>query len=167
MSEELGEQAAEAFAGITSLLAVGLITWMIFWMAKNARNIKAHLHGEMDKALAASSVAVAMVAFVAVIREGLETALFLWTGANATGDNSAAVLAAIAFNLTRAAGTIAAPDLARATTPTIRRTLITVPARVATSARRITLHLPKAWPWETAWTALFDRVSDPPSIVAT
>jgi hypothetical protein len=77
------------------------------------------------------------------------------------------VLAVIAFNLTRAAGTISAPDLARATTATIRRKLITVPARVATSARRITLHLPKSWPWETAWTALFDRVSDPPSVLAT
>ena len=72
------------------------------------------------------------------------------------------VLAVITFNLTRAAGTVAAPDLARATTATIRRKLITVPARVASSARRITLHLPRAWPWETAWTALFDRVSDPP-----
>jgi hypothetical protein len=77
------------------------------------------------------------------------------------------VLAVIAFNLTRAAGTIAAPDLARATTATIRRKLITVPARVATSARRITLHLPKSWPWETAWTALYDRVSDPPSVLPT
>ncbi len=77
------------------------------------------------------------------------------------------VLAVIAFNLTRAAGTAAAPDLARATTATIRRKLITVPARVATSARRITLHLPQAWPWETAWTALFDRVSDPPPVRAT
>jgi hypothetical protein len=76
------------------------------------------------------------------------------------------VLAVIAFNLTRAAGTVAAPDLARATTATIRRKLITVPARVAASARRITLHLPQAWPWESAWTALFDRVSDPPSVLA-
>jgi hypothetical protein len=76
------------------------------------------------------------------------------------------VLAVIAFNLTRAAGTLAAPDLAKATTATIRRTLITVPARVATSARRITVHLPQAWPWEIAWTALFDRVSDPPSGLA-
>ena len=76
------------------------------------------------------------------------------------------VLAVIAFNLTRAASTIAAPDLAKATTSTVRRKLINVPARVATSARRITLHLPTAWPWETAWTALFDRVSDPPSLLA-
>lgn len=76
------------------------------------------------------------------------------------------VLAIIAFNLTRAAGTLAAPDLAKATTATIRRKLISVPTRVASSARRITLHLPKAWPWETAWTALFDRVSDPPPALA-
>lgn len=76
------------------------------------------------------------------------------------------VLAVIAFNLTRAAGTVAAPDFARATTATLRRKLITVPARVATSARRITLHLPTSWPWKTAWTALFNRVSDPPSVPA-
>ncbi|MGH3749636.1 MAG: IS1380 family transposase [Micromonosporaceae bacterium] len=76
------------------------------------------------------------------------------------------VLAVIAFNLTRAAGTVAAPDLARATTATIRRRLITVPTRVASSARHITLHLPQAWPWENAWTALFDRVSDPPPALA-
>lgn len=73
------------------------------------------------------------------------------------------VLAVIAFNLTRAVGTVAAPDLAKATSATIRRKLIAVPARVASSGRRITLHLPRSWPWETAWTALFDRVSDPPS----
>ena len=83
-----------------------------------------------------------------------------------TANASWLVLAVIAFNLARAAGTVAAPDLARATTATIRRKLITVPARVASSARRITLHLPKAWPWETAWTALFNRVSDPPPIHA-
>jgi hypothetical protein len=76
------------------------------------------------------------------------------------------VLAVIAFNLTRTAGTLAAPDLAKATTATLRRKLIQVPCRVATSARRITLHLPRDWPWETAWTDLFERVSDPPNPVA-
>ncbi len=76
------------------------------------------------------------------------------------------VLAVIAFNLTRAAGSLAAPDLAKATTSTLRRNLITVPARVASSARRVTLHLPQAWPWEIAWTAPFDRVNDPPAIPA-
>ena len=62
------------------------------------------------------------------------------------------VLAVMAFNLTRVAGTLAEPQFAKATTATIRRKLITVPARVATSARRVSLHLPHAWPWETAWT---------------
>ena len=73
------------------------------------------------------------------------------------------VLAVMAFNLTRAAGTLSGPDLARATTGTIRRKLINVPARAATSGRRLTLHLPRAWPWEHAWTALFSTLSDPPA----
>jgi hypothetical protein len=72
------------------------------------------------------------------------------------------VLAVIAFNLTRAAGSLAAPELARATTATVRRKLVAVPARVATSARRVTLHLPRNWPWETAWTRLITHVTDPP-----
>ena len=76
------------------------------------------------------------------------------------------VLAVIAFNLTRAAASLTEPDLVKATTATIRRKLITVPARAATSARRITMHLPRSWPWEAAWTALFDRVSDPPPRLA-
>lgn len=78
------------------------------------------------------------------------------------------VLAVMAFNLTRAAATLTgAPRLARATTATIRRTLVAVPARVATSARRLTLHLPRAWPWQHAWTVLFERVNAPPATVAT
>jgi len=77
------------------------------------------------------------------------------------------VLAVIAFNLTRAAGSLAAPDLARATTATLRRKLVHVPCRVATSARRITLHLPRHWPWEAAWTQLITRAADPPPAVAS
>ena len=76
------------------------------------------------------------------------------------------VLAVMAFNLTRAAASLTEPHLAKATTATIRRKLIAVPSRVAKSGRRVTLHLPTAWPWETAWTALFDRVSDPPPALA-
>ena len=56
------------------------------------------------------------------------------------------VLAVMAFNLTRAAATVTGPELAKATTATIRRKLITVPARVASSARRVTLHLPQPGP---------------------
>ena len=77
------------------------------------------------------------------------------------------VLAVMAFNLTRAAATITGPGLAKATTATIRRKLITVPARVAASARRVTLHLPTAWPWESAWTELFTRVCGPPPAPTT
>lgn len=77
------------------------------------------------------------------------------------------VLAVMAFNLTRAAATITGPGLAKATTATIRRKLIAVPARVASSARRVTLHLPAAWPWETAWSDLFDRACGPPSAPTT
>jgi hypothetical protein len=72
------------------------------------------------------------------------------------------VLAVIAFNLTRAAATVAARSLAKATTATIRRTLIRVPARVASSGRRLTLHLPAGWPWQNAWTQLFTRTCGPP-----
>jgi hypothetical protein len=72
------------------------------------------------------------------------------------------VCAVIAFNLTRAAGTLAGGRLARATTGTIRRTLIAVPARVASSARRIALHLPCDWPWEKQWTVLFTQTCGPP-----
>lgn len=94
-SESLSERAAEAFAGVMSLLAVGLITWMIFWMAKHARRLKAHLHGEVDKSLAGGTWALAIVAFLAVVREGLETALFLWTGITAVGAAGAAVSGAL------------------------------------------------------------------------
>jgi len=78
-----------------------------------------------------------------------------------------AVMAVMAVNLTRAAATLTGPTLARSTTATIRRKLITVPARIASSARRLTLHLPTDWPWETAWTQLFTRVCGPPTPATT
>jgi Transposase DDE domain group 1 len=78
------------------------------------------------------------------------------------------VLAVVAFNLTRATATLTRqPRLAKATTATIRRTLINVPARVASSARRITLHLPAAWPWQKAWTELFSQCCGPPAAATT
>ena len=77
------------------------------------------------------------------------------------------VLAVMAFNLTRAAATITGPGLAKATTATIRRKLIAVPARVASSARRVTIHLPEHWPWQTAWSDLFNRACGPPPAPTT
>jgi hypothetical protein len=73
------------------------------------------------------------------------------------------VLAAIAFNLTRAAGALASTFHAKATTGTIRAQLIAVPVRLARSARRLRLHLPERWPWQTAWTQLFDATCRPPA----
>jgi hypothetical protein len=74
------------------------------------------------------------------------------------------VMAAIAFNLTRAAGCLASAFHARATTGTIRAQLINVPARLAHSARKLRLHLPTNWPWEPAWTQLFDATLGPPTV---
>lgn len=73
-----------------------------------------------------------------------------------------AVLWAIAHNLTRAAGVLAGGFHARATTATIRAHLINVPARIARSARRLTLHLPQRWPWQPAWEALHANTHRPP-----
>ena len=77
------------------------------------------------------------------------------------------VLAAIAFNLTRAAGTIASVFHAKATTATIRRQLIAVPGRLDSSARRLVIHLPKDWPWPDGWEGLFAATCGPPTTAAT
>jgi hypothetical protein len=84
-----------------------------------------------------------------------------------TANSAWLVLVTIAFNLTRALGTIAGGKHAKATTATIRRRIITVPARLASSARRLTLHLPVAWPWQDAWQAAFDRALGPPALPPT
>ena len=76
------------------------------------------------------------------------------------------VLAAIAFNLTRATGALASVFHARATTATIRRQLINVPARPVRSARRIHLRLPTNWPWADAWLDLFAAALGPPAAAA-
>jgi hypothetical protein len=73
------------------------------------------------------------------------------------------VLAAMAFNLTRAAGSLASTIHAKATTATLRAQLINIAARVSTSGRRTTLHLPAAWPWANAWQQLFTAALGPPT----
>ena len=71
------------------------------------------------------------------------------------------VCAVMAFNLTRAAGTIAGTRLDKATTATIRRKLVAVPARIARRSRRLVLHLPDGWRWESQWSRLFDHGHSP------
>jgi hypothetical protein len=78
------------------------------------------------------------------------------------------VCAVMAFNLTRAAASVTtSPALARAATATIRRKLIHVPARIATSARRLHLHLPSRWPWQKEWSALYDALLTRPAATVT
>jgi hypothetical protein len=72
------------------------------------------------------------------------------------------VCAAMAFNLTRAAGALASVLHAKASTATIRAQLINVPARLARTARTLMLHLPKDWPWASSWTGLFAAAVHPP-----
>jgi high-affinity iron transporter len=95
----LSFEAQELVGGVLSIAAVGLITWMIFWMARTARFLKAELEGRLDAAVATGPVAVFTIALLAVGREGLETALFLWTGAQASGSSSPAPLVGAALGL--------------------------------------------------------------------
>ena len=90
----LSFEAQEAIGGSLSIVAVGLITWMIFWMAKTARYLKQHLEAALDKAIAVGAGAVLTMALLAVGREGLETALFLWAGIQAAGSTVAPVVGA-------------------------------------------------------------------------
>ncbi len=78
IGELTGATRLRAFAAV-SLVAACVLTWMIFWMRRQSRMIKGDLEHRVDAALAASRVgfALAMVAFLAVLREGIEAALFL------------------------------------------------------------------------------------------
>jgi high-affinity iron transporter len=75
----------EAVGGLLSVLAVCLVTAMIFWMRRTAASLSAHLRGEVERAAAIGAGALTLTAFLSVGREGLETTLFLWTAAKASG----------------------------------------------------------------------------------
>jgi high-affinity iron transporter len=85
---------SEIIAGTMSIVAVGFVTWMIFWMALQAKSLGSELRGKIDQALKVSTVTLVGVAFFAVIREGIETAVFLWSAAKATGDETYPLLGA-------------------------------------------------------------------------
>ena len=75
-SASLSKRNEELFAGVTGLTAVALVTWMIFWMRKTSKSLRKELEEKASKAI--SGTALVFAAFVAVIREGLETSLFLY-----------------------------------------------------------------------------------------
>ncbi|WP_062461456.1 iron uptake transporter permease EfeU [Demequina soli] len=87
--------AKEAIGGTLSIAAVGLITWMIFWMGKTARHLKGHLEGALENAIAVGKGAVVAMAVLAVGREGLETALFLWAGITSAGSSWEPIVGAL------------------------------------------------------------------------
>ncbi|MFL6158863.1 MAG: iron uptake transporter permease EfeU [Marmoricola sp.] len=97
-------EAQEAIGGSLSLVAVAFVTWMVFWMANHARGLSGELRGKIDLAAEAGGVSLVLVAALAVGREGLETALFLWAATQAAtgvdGPTTAPLLGALLGILT-------------------------------------------------------------------
>ncbi|MFE4599241.1 iron uptake transporter permease EfeU [Kitasatospora indigofera] len=99
-SSTLTFEAQETLGGTLSVLSVGLVTWMVFWMRRTARHLKSELQGRLDAALAMGTTALVITSFMAVGREGLETSLFIWTAVQATGDGWNPLIGAILGLLT-------------------------------------------------------------------
>lgn len=95
-SAAMSFEAQELFGGVASLVAVGFVTWMVFWMRRTARSLKAELHGRLDTALTLGPWALALTGLVAVGREGLETALFLWSAVQSSQEPVASTTSATA-----------------------------------------------------------------------
>ncbi|MEU6877327.1 iron uptake transporter permease EfeU [Streptomyces sp. NPDC046712] len=101
-SQELTFEAQELLGGTLSILAVVLVTWMVFWMRRTARHLKAELHGRLDAALRMGTGALVATAFLAVGREGLETALFVWASVRASSDGTSAPLIGVLLGIATA-----------------------------------------------------------------
>jgi len=83
--------AQQVFEGVVTLFAVGVLTWMVFWMRRQGAYIKSELEGKVDSALVTGATALAAIAFFAVLREGIETALFLFAAAEGTAADSGGI----------------------------------------------------------------------------
>ena len=94
-SGRMSFKAQEALGGTLSIIAVVFVTWMVFWMRRAGRNLKGDLHGKLDAALVGGGWALVLTAFLAVGREGLETALFIWSAVQATGAGGTPIFGAV------------------------------------------------------------------------
>jgi high-affinity iron transporter len=90
--EGIGEQV---FEGIVSLVAFGVLTWMIFWMRRQSASIKGKLQHRVDSAVLGGGYALAALSFVVVVREGIETALFVFGADKATAGGTGGTLGGI------------------------------------------------------------------------
>nr|WP_216903311.1 iron uptake transporter permease EfeU [Nocardia alni] len=90
----LSSSAQEAVGGILSVLAVIMVTAMIFWMRRTAASLSKQLRGEVARAVTLGAGALVLTAFLAVGREGLETTLFVWTAVKASGTTVAPLIGA-------------------------------------------------------------------------
>ena len=88
-TRQLSFEQQELIGGGASILAVGFVTAMVFWMRTAARTISGELKGRLDRALDLGPLAVALVAFLGVGREGLETAIFFYATTQAAGQGNA------------------------------------------------------------------------------
>lgn len=91
LGAEFEGTAEQVFEGLVTLTAVGVLTWMIFWMRRQGALIKSELQEKVDTALVAGGLALAAIAFTAVFREGIETALFLFAAASGTAVDAGGV----------------------------------------------------------------------------
>jgi len=91
-STQLSVAGEEVFAGTTSIIAVVLVTYMVFWMKRIARGLKNELQSKLDYAMPLGKLALISAAFFAVAREGLETALFIFSNFKTVSTDSAPVL---------------------------------------------------------------------------
>jgi len=89
-------EAQEIIGGVLSLLAVAMVTWMVFWMQSHARTLASGLRTNVDRAIAAGGLwGVVVLGFVSVAREGVETTLLLWSMVQSFGDAPASLLGAV------------------------------------------------------------------------
>jgi high-affinity iron transporter len=94
-SNSLSFEAQETFGGVMSLVAVAFVTWMVFWMRRTARGMKGDLEGKLHAALTTGTRALVVTAFIAVGREGLETAVFLWSAVQAAAQEDGSTVAPV------------------------------------------------------------------------